>query len=211
MRKLRLAVLLGMTALMLGFLWLNSPAKDGGAVDLKAVKLPPGFEISIYQGGVRGARSMALSPSGTLFVSTVQEGVVYAIPDKNKDNRGDKVIVIASGLNWPNGVALKDGSLYVCEVSRVLKYDDIEARLTNPPGPSVVNDTLPHDRHHGWKYIRFGPDDLLYVPVGAPCNVCEREDQRYAGLLRMKPDGSGVEVFARGIRNTVGFDWHPLT
>jgi len=211
LRKLRVAVLLGLTALMLGFMWFNSPAKEGGRPDLSTIKLPSGFQIEIYQDGVKGARSLALSPSGTLFVSTIQEGVVYAIPNKDRDTKGDKVIVVASGLNWPNGIALKDGSLYVAEVSRVLKYEDIEARLSDPPAPLVVNDSFPHDRHHGWKYIRFGPDGWLYIPVGAPCNVCEREDQRYASLMRMKSDGSNLEVFARGIRNTVGFDWHPLT
>src|SRR4030095_7017195 len=180
MRKLRLALLLGLTALMVGFLWFNSVAKDGGPVNLSAITLPPGFQISIYQDGVKGARSMALSPSGTLFVSTVQEGVVYAIPDKNRDNKGDKVIVVASGLNWPNGIALKDGALYVAEVSRILRYDGIEARLSDPPGPLVVNDSFPHDRHHGWKYMRFGPDNRLYIPVGAPCHVWEREDRPHA-------------------------------
>jgi len=211
MRKIRLTVLVGLTALMLGFMWFNSAAKEGGRIDLSTIKLPPGFQISIYQDGVRGARSLALSPSGTLFVSTIQEGLVYAIPNKDRDNKGDKVMVVASGLHWPNGIALKDGSLFVAEVSRVLKFDDIEGRLQDPPGPLVVNDSFPHDQHHGWKYIRFGPDGLLYIPVGAPCNVCEREDPRYASLMRMKVDGSNPEVLAHGVRNTVGFDWHPVT
>ncbi|MBM2839395.1 MAG: sorbosone dehydrogenase [Deltaproteobacteria bacterium] len=111
----------------------------------------------------------------------------------------------------PNGVAFRDGSLYVAEVSRVLRYDNIESRLKNPPQPVVVNDSFPKETHHGWKFIRFGPDGMLYVPVGAPCNVCEKEDKRYGSIMRMKPDGSGLEIFAKGIRNTVGFDWDPLT
>jgi glucose/arabinose dehydrogenase len=111
----------------------------------------------------------------------------------------------------PNGVAFRDGALYVAEVNRVLRYDNIEANLRRAPEPVVVNDEFPQDEHHGWKFIRFGPDGQLYVPVGAPCNVCDSEDERYAALLRMQPDGTGLEVFAHGIRNTVGFDWHPET
>jgi len=136
---------------------------------------------------------------------------VYAVVDRNKDQKADHMYLVARNLNMPNGVAFRDGALYVAEVSRILRFDKIEERLDNPPPPVVVHDTLPSDRHHGWKFISFGPDGLLYVPVGAPCNVCERDDERYASLLRMKPDGSGLEVFARGIRNTVGFDWHPQT
>jgi glucose/arabinose dehydrogenase len=119
--------------------------------------------------------------------------------------------VIARGLNMPSGVAFRDGALYVGEINRVLRYDGIEPRLDNPPEPVVVSDAFPRDRHHGWKFIRFGPDGKLYVPVGGPCNVCEPPSPRHAAMLRMQPDGSGLEVFARGIRNSVGFDWHPET
>jgi glucose/arabinose dehydrogenase len=108
-------------------------------------------------------------------------------------------------------VAFREGALYVAEINRVLRYDGIEARLSDPPKPVVVNDGFPRDEHHGWKFIRFGPDGMLYVPVGAPCNVCERDDPRYASILRMRPDGTGLEVFASGVRNTVGFDWNPYT
>ncbi len=174
------------------------------------ITLPPGFQISVFADNVDGARSMALSPNGTLFVGTRDVGKVYAIPDTNKDYKADEVITIASGLNMPNGVAFRNGSLYVAEVYRVLRYDNIEANLKNPPPPIVVNNNFPSDTHHGWKFIRFGPDGKLYVPVGAPCNVCERPDP-YASIMRMDPDGSGLEIFARGIRNTVGFDWNPQT
>jgi glucose/arabinose dehydrogenase len=133
------------------------------------------------------------------------------VVDENKDNKAEHTYLIAQKLNTPNGVAFHDGSLYVAELNRILRFDQIETRLDNPPSPVVVNDNFPRDRHHGWKFIRFGPDGLLYVPVGTPCNVCEQKDERYASLLRMKPDGTGLEVFARGIRNTVGFDWHPTT
>lgn len=161
----------------------------------------------MYAGDVPGARSMALSPNGTLFVGTRDEGKVYAITSKD-GKEADEVITIASGLHMPNGVAFRNGSLYVAEVSRILRYDDIESRLRDPPGPVVVSDAFPSDEWHGWKFIRFGPDGKLYVPVGAPCNVCEVK-YPYATIMRMNADGSGLEVYARGIRNTVGFDWDP--
>jgi glucose/arabinose dehydrogenase len=121
------------------------------------------------------------------------------------------VVVVARGLNSPNGVAYHNGSLYVAEISRVLRFDDIGKRLMDPPEPVIVNDTFPKDTHHGWKFIRFGPDGKLYVPVGAPCNICLPNDPRYATIMIMNPDGSNLEIFATGIRNTVGFDWHPQT
>jgi glucose/arabinose dehydrogenase len=184
---------------------------DAQDLPLQKIKLPPGFQISIYARDVPGARSMTLSPNGVLFVGTRMEGNVYAILDTNKDNKADEVITLARGMNMPNGVAIRDGALYVAEINRVLRYDSIEAHLVDPPSPVVVSDSFPSDRHHGWKFIRFGPDGMLYVPVGAPCNVCERDDKRYASIMRMKPDGSGLEVFASGVRNTVGFDWNPET
>lgn len=185
----------------------------GGAEDLPLDKiiLPKGFRISVYAKDIPGARSMTLSPNGTLFVGTRQEGKVYAILDQDRNRRADQVITIGQGLNWPNGVAFRDGALYVAEINRILRYDNIEARLASPPTPVVVNDTFPRDQHHGWKFIRFGPDGKLYVPVGAPCNICKERDERYASIMRMAPDGTGLEVFALGVRNTVGFDWHPET
>jgi glucose/arabinose dehydrogenase len=181
------------------------------ALPLHHIKLPSGFRISIYAEKVPNARSMVLSPNGTLFLGTREEGKVYAVLDQNKDGIADEVITISRGLNMPNGVAFRDGALYVAEVNRVIRYDNIENKLRNPPQPVIVNDRFPKDTHHGWKFIRFGPDGMLYVPVGAPCNVCERDDPRYATIMRMKPDGTGLGVFASGIRNTVGFDWHPQT
>lgn len=176
------------------------------------IKLPPGFKIEIYADNVPGARSMILSPNGILFVGTRDKGNVYAILDNNKDNKADEVITIAGGLNSPNGVAFKDGSLYVAEINKVWRYDNIEDNLNNPPQPVLINDGFPSDRSHGWKFIAFGPDEKLYVPVGAPCNICLRDDdERYASIMRMNPDGSELEVFAHGIRNTVGFSWHPQT
>ena len=178
---------------------------------LSGIRLPEGFRIAVYARGVQNARAMAMGPGGTLFVGSRRAGNVYAVRDRDGDFTADEVIVLDSGLRMPSGVAFRDGALYVAEVSRVLRYDDIEDRLEDPPEPVVVNGGFPSDRHHGWKFIRFGPDGKLYVPVGAPCNVCERSDPRYATIMRMNPDGSDLELYVSGVRNTVGFDWHPGT
>jgi glucose/arabinose dehydrogenase len=187
------------------------PACSAADIRLAEITLPPGFSIDLYAANVPGARSMAIGARGTLFVGTRREGKVYALVDRNGDQRADEVITIARGLNMPNGVAFRDGALFVAEVSRVLRFDNIEERLKNPPRPVVVNESFPAKSHHGWKFIRFGPDGRLYVPVGAPCNVCEEKDPRFATIMRMDRDGRNLEIFARGVRNTVGFDWHPLT
>ena len=175
------------------------------------IKLPPGFNIAVYAAGVPGARSMTLGSRGTLFVGSRSEGKVYAVVDRNGDHKADEVITIASGLRSPNGVAFRDGALYVAEISRVLRFDNIETQLSAPPKPATVNASFPDKSHHGWKFIRFGPDGRLYVPVGAPCNICDEKDPRFASIMRMNPDGSSLEIFSRGVRNTVGFDWHPRT
>lgn len=179
---------------------------------LHLIKLPPGFKIAIFAKNIPGARSMVLGKKGTLFIGTRNHrGKVYAVVDENNDARADKIYVVADGLNMPNGVAFRGQSLYVAEISRVIRFDKIESNLDNPPAPVLVNDSFPKDEHHGWKFIKFGPDGLLYVPVGAPCNVCLEKDPRYATIMRMKPDGTGLQIYAEGIRNTVGFDWHPRT
>ena len=184
-------------------------ATNAQELPIDQVKLPAGFAISVWA-RVPGARSLARGPQGTVFVGTRDDGV-YAVRDADANGTGETVVRIARGLDSPNGVALRDGALFVAEISRVLRFDAIETHLDPPPAPVVVSEGFPADRHHGWKFIRFGPDGMLYVPVGAPCNVCERDDPRYASIMRMKPDGSGLEVFASGVRNTVGFDWHPGT
>lgn len=195
----------------------TAPTPAGGAVDadhdlpLEHVRLPPGFQIGLYATDVENARSMVLSPRGTLFVGSRKAGKVYAIPNADGDTRGDRVITLAKDLDNPNGVALKDGALYVAEISRILRFDAIEDQLDAPPKPVVVTDRYPTDDHHGWKFIAIGPDGRLYVPVGAPCNVCEKDDPVYSTLTRIGLDGQGFEIFAHGIRNTVGFDWHPTT
>ena len=180
---------------------------QAATLPLDRIKLPPGFEISVYA-EVPGARSLALGTNGTVFVGTMREGRVYAL---SPTPAGVEVITLATRLNVPNGVAFRAGALYVAEINRILRYDGIEANLKTPPKPVVVTDRYPRDGHHGWKFIAFGPDGKLYVPVGAPCNVCESDPDRYALISRINPDGSGYEVFARGVRNTVGFDWDPRT
>ena len=175
---------------------------------LERIKLPPGFQISVFASDVPEARSLALGASGVLFVGT-RASSVYAV--RYEGAKATRVTTVASGLNMPNGVAVRDGALYVAEVSRILRFDDIEKRLADPPRPRIVTDRFPRETHHGWKFIRFGPDGWLYVPVGAPCNICEPDPARYALISRIRPDGSAYEVFASGVRNSVGFDWDPRT
>lgn len=177
--------------------------------NLSKIELPAGFKISIYAKDVYGARSLVRGTKGTIFVGSRSAGNVYALVDSNNDYKNDKVIKIASNLNSPNGVAFYKGSLYVAEINRILRYDNIEKNLNNPPKPVIVNDSFPDIGHHGWKYIAFGPDNKLYVPVGAPCNICLSKDKRFSSIMRMNANGSSLEIFAHGVRNTVGFDWNP--
>ena len=176
---------------------------------VELIKLPPGFEIGVFADDVPDARSLALGKGKVLFVGTRSDGRVYAV--RYQDAKATQVITLASGLRMPNGVAVRDGALYVADVSRILRFDDVEAHLEAPLKPVVVTDRFPRETHHGWKFVRFGPDGWLYVPVGAPCNICEPDAARYALISRIRPDGSGYEVFARGVRNSVGFDWDPRT
>ncbi len=193
-------------------LLLAGPA-SARSLPLERIKLPPGFEISVFTDEVPGARSLAVGRE-TVFVGTMR-GRVYGV--RYRDGKATEVRTLASGLNTPNGVALKDGALYVAEINRILRFPDAERQFDKGARsePQVVFDRLPDNRGHGWKFIRFGPDGLLYVPVGAPCNVCERGPE-YANIGRLKVDeatgrGSGYQVFAKGIRNSVGFDWDPGT
>ena len=186
-----------------------SRAQD--ALPVESVRLPPGFAIEVVA-RIPNARAMTWGAAGTLFVGTATAGTVHALTLPPPATKGEAVVrVIASGLREPAGVAFRDGALYVSAVSRILRFDDIERRLANPPPPVVVSDRFPTDGHHGRKFIAFGPDGKLYVPVGMPCNVCERDPDRYGVMMRMNPDGTGLEVFARGLRNSVGFDWDPRT
>ncbi len=192
---------------------VDRPAKrdqKGTSLPLDKIKLPTGFTISVFA-EVENARSMAVSPSGTVFVGNRNEDKVYAIQDTDGDHQADQVFVVASGLTMPNGVAFKDGDLYFAEKNKIWKLSEIESKLSNPGKPTLIYDKFPSDGSHGWKYIAFGPDGFLYVPVGAPCNICEPTDPIYASITRLKPDGTGFEIFASGIRNTVGFTWHPVS
>ncbi|HQS81051.1 MAG TPA: PQQ-dependent sugar dehydrogenase [Thiobacillus sp.] len=186
---------------LMAFGWLAQAAAD--ALPLASLSLPPGFEIELFA-RVPNARQMALG-NNTLFVGSMRAGKVYAIPLKG----ARKPLVIADGLNMPVGVAFRDGDLYVSAVSRILRLRDIEARLNKPPRPETVSQAYPSDTHHGWKFIAFGPDGKLYVPVGAPCNICEPDPGRYANITALDVASGKVDVVARGVRNSVGFDWHP--
>lgn len=178
------------------------------ALPVERIKLPPGFHIEVLSDEVPSARGMALSPKGILYIGSL-DGHVYAL--ELRDGRVTARHVIAAGLETPAGVAWRDGALYVSAVSKILRFDAIDAHLNEPPKPVVVTDKLPTETHHGWKFIAFGPDGKLYVPQGAPCNVCLKDRDRFGLIGRMDPDGSHYEVVARGVRNTVGFAWHPVT
>ncbi|HTO12391.1 MAG TPA: PQQ-dependent sugar dehydrogenase [Candidatus Binatia bacterium] len=180
------------------------------AAEMSDITLPPGFHIGVFAGNVPNARQMALGPPGVVFVGSLSEGKVYAVVDRDGDHRAEKVYVLASGLSMPSGLAFRDGSLYVAAVNRILRFPDVARDLDRPPKPEVVSEAYPNDRHHGWKFIAFGPDGRLYVPVGAPCNVCEVSGL-HATITRLDPAGGKPEVVVRGVRNSVGFDFHPQT
>lgn len=182
-------------------------ADEDLAAQLALIELPPGFEIRLYSSGVENARQLALGDQGTVFAGSRRAGKVHAVVDEDGDGKADRVHLLDEGLQMPSGIEFRDGSLYVGAVDRILRYDDIEARLDNPPEPVLVTDRFPDATHHGWKYLRFGADGLLYVPVGAPCNICD--EPGFAQIRRIRPDGSGEEVYAQGVRNSVGLAFHP--
>jgi glucose/arabinose dehydrogenase len=171
------------------------------------LKVPAGFNIEVYAAGMANARSLALGDKGTVFVGSRLLDKVYAII--NKDGKRE-VKVIASGLYRPNGVAFKDGTLYIAELSKVSKIEKIEDNLDNPPKPVVIYDNLPKDEAHGWKFIAIGPDNKLYLEIGQPGNNV-LHDENHGQIRRINLDGSGAEVVAKGVRHSVGFDWHPET
>ena len=208
-KSIQLAILVLLTVLILVFSMTAYAQISKPYMQLERIKMPDGFKIELYTDGVRGARSMTLSPKGTLFVGSYGERL-YAVVDRNKDHKVDEVIVLAEGLNQPNGVEFIDGDLYVAERNRIIRYDDIESNLYDTPEPVVLNDSFPSDRSHGKKYLRLGPDDKLYFDNGAPCNICEPEEL-FGKILRMNKDGSDLEVYADGIRHSVGLDWDPQT
>jgi glucose/arabinose dehydrogenase len=186
---------------------LQVSARDGVSEKLAQIELPPGFRIHVYAEGVENARQLALGDRGTVFAGSRKAGKVHAVVDGNADHVADRVYLIDEDLNMPSGVEFRFGSLYVGAVDRILRYDDIESWLDRPPEPDLVTGDFPDKTHHGWKYLRFGPDDLLYVPVGAPCNICD--EPGFAHISRIFADGSGAEVYAHGVRNSVGLAFHP--
>src|SRR6478672_10888101 len=171
------------------------------------LKAPKGFKVEVYASGMPNARSLALGDKGTVFVGSRLQDKVYAIVDKGGKR---EVKIIASGLYRPNGVAFKNGTLYIMELSQLSKIDNVEDQLDNPPKPTVIFSDLPKDEAHGWKYLTIGPDEKLYFQVGAPCNIC-MPSERHAKIYRLNLDGSGLEVVATGIRQIVGMDWHPTS
>jgi glucose/arabinose dehydrogenase len=178
-------------------------------IQLDKLKVPAGFKVELWAHGMPGARMMTAGDKGTVFVGTRTIGRVYAITDSDG---GRKTQVLAQGLTQPNGMVFRNGALYVAAIERVLRYDEIEDKLASPPQPTDLTQAfkLPPEQHHGWKFLAFGPDNKLYVPIGAPCNICE-PSPAHAQIRRYNADGSGMEVVARGVRNSVGFDFHPRT
>jgi len=196
-------------AAALGLMSGGAQTDEAIEASLAKIKLPPGFSISIYA-EVPRARSMAVGkPMGVLFVGTRQE-TVYAVTDRNKDRVADEVIEAITGLNVPNGIAYHAGFLYVAEQHQVGMYAAPEFDIYNQFRVATIHEGLPNEFLHGWRYLAVGPDNKLYMAVGAPCNICDVQDP--AGtIMRMNMDGSGAEVFARGVRNSVGMDFHPKT
>jgi len=211
-RKRQIAVALFRVAVpsFLTFLALASASAAASDVQLDKLRVPAGFHVELVTDAVPNARQMALGRyaegRGMLYVGSRSAGRVYGV--SLEPGKPAVVHTIASGLTMPSGVAWRDGKLYVAAISTVLRFDGIDDRVEKPPNAAVVTDRLPGDSHHGWKFIAFGPDGKLYVPVGAPCNVCE-PDERHGNIQRMNADGSGLETVARGVRNSVGFDWNP--
>jgi glucose/arabinose dehydrogenase len=180
--------------------------KAAGEIQVDKITVPPGFKVELWASGIPNARTMVWGDKGTLFVGSRVAGQVYAIVDKGGTR---EVKVIAKGLELPNGTAFKNGTLYVAEISKIWKFENIEDNLDNP-APKLVYDTLPKDQPHGWKFLAFGPDGKLYFNIGAPCNICVPPDT-HANISRINPDGTGFEYVAHGVRNSVGFDWHPVS
>lgn len=220
-----------LTAFTLG-MSLSCPSQ---ALPLDRIQLPQGFSIDVYAENIENARQMALGDNGTVFVGSRKAGNVYALIDTNHDFKADKKIMVATDLFMPSGIAFHQGSLYVAEVDKIWRYPDIEKSLPTIPKAELVFDKLPNKSHHGWKFIAFGPDGKLYVPVGAPCNACESE-LPFASILKLDPDSQLTDnqlagsqqtqtqkagstqqdsmqttIVAQGVRNSVGFDFHPVT
>ena len=180
----------------------TTPVAD---IPVGKIKAPAGFKVEIYASGMPGARMMARAPNGNLYVGTRGIGRVYEVNGQSKQVR-----ILVDKLTQPNGLAFNKGALYVMAIDKVLRYDGIEANPGVQPVDMTAAFNLPPKQHHNWKFLNVGPAGKLYVPFGAPCNICDVEPE-YAQIRRYNWDGSGMEVVARGVRNSVGFDWHPQT
>jgi glucose/arabinose dehydrogenase len=212
-----LSITIGILFMIASIAFLFAPinftgfSRSDGTLHLENITLPPGFSIEVYANNLTNARSLAYSKQyNIVFVSSKDAGNIYAVRDTDNDHHVDKQFLIARNLHVPNGIALYRGDLYVAEQSRIIKFAEIERHTGLPPLPKVVYEGLPNESHHGWRYMRTGPDGKLYIAIGAPCNLCDEGDP-YASIARLNPDGSNFEIYARGIRNSVGFDWHPQT
>ncbi|HFD10996.1 MAG TPA: sorbosone dehydrogenase family protein [Crenotrichaceae bacterium] len=194
-------------ATLFPFVVVGQPRPDW----LKQITLPDGFNISIYADDVENARSLALGNDGVVYVGTLRAGNVYALRDTDGDGVADQRFVIAHDLTMPNGVTVLNGALYVATVTQLLRWKHPSANLEALPKPEVLVNDFPDDERHGWRYLKAGPDKHLYVTIGAPCNVCKKPKPVYATIMRMNAEGGEREIFAKGVRNSVGMDWHPQT
>lgn len=177
-------------------------------IPIDKLRMPAGFKVDIWATGLPGGRAMVRGDDGKIYVGTRGLGRVYEVTDSGSERT---VRTVVDKLNQPAGVAFKNGALYVMAIDKVLRYDGIEKNPAVAPVDMTTKFSLPTEQHHNWKFIAFGPDGKLYVPFGAPCNICELPSQEYAQIRSFNPDGSGMEVIATGVRNSVGFDWHPTT
>ena len=188
-----------------------APAAD---LPLDRIKLPEGFTISVYAEDLPGARTLVQGEKGTLFVGTRKQNTVYAVVDSDGDHVADVTHTYTEGLTNPNGLLFHDGDLYVGEISRILRYDDIESHLDALPAPVVLTDSLPAEAAHGSKYFAFGPDNRLYFAIGAPCDHCDPtadyDDPRLGTILSMNLDGTDLQPYVTGVRNSVGLAWSPV-
>ena len=175
---------------------------------LDEVKLPDGFKISVFAQGLADARQIAKGPAGVIFVGSRAAGAVYRVTDADGDYIADRVEQIAGDLYMPSGIAYREGKLYIAEVHRITVLHQPLAETLDEMAAEVIYDDLPSDAHHGWKAIDFGPDNRLYVPVGAPCNVCEVKAP-HGTILAVDLATKQTQVYAQGVRNSVGFAWHP--
>lgn len=197
-----------LAGLVVCFTAIQSVAAE--SLPLGQLSLPEGFSISVY-GHAENARQLALGATGVVYTGSRKAGKVHAVADLDGDGVAEQTYLIDDDLNLPSGLAYRDGDLYVAAVSTIYRYRDIDDHLRTPPEPEIVLNDLPTERHHGWKHIEFGPDGYLYVPIGAPCNICDREEP-YATILKIDVDNpDDRSIVARGVRNSVGFDWDPAT